>query len=261
MGWVTKKSRPWEIKQLAGTFASILLFLPLPIHIHPFVILAQARKAKVRSWMLTAGVLLLAEIGLLVSFIYFFGALTQGMLLTLGGSVVSYVLGNGLLLNQMKPYLKRLELGEVRDLYWIPSIASQKRLKLSRPNIDTSQFFVERLLHWRKEIGNKRMHRDIDHILRLFQLLEKKDKREAEKFLVRHSTVVNVLMHYDELENSNLNNTVTHESKRKLEDVIRQASVAIEKEVTNQFKSGLLDVSAETDVYLQSLKSRNLLNE
>lgn len=68
-------------------------------------------------------------------------------------------------------------------------------------------------------------------------------------------------MHYDELENSNLNNTVTHESKRKLEDVIRQASVAIEKEVTNQFKSGLLDVSAETDVYLQSLKSRNLLNE
>lgn len=261
MGWVTKQSRPWEIRKMAWTFVSILLFLPLPIHIHPLVMIAQARKAKVRSWLLIGGALLLAEIGLLFSFIYFFGALTQGMLLTLGGSVVSYVLGNALLLNQVKPYLRRLELGEVRDLYWISSIGRQRRLKLSATSIDTSQFFVERLLHWRKEIGNKKMHRDIDRILHLFKLLEKKDKREAEKFLVRHSTVVNVLMHYDELENANLNNTVTHESKQKLEDVIRQAAVAIEKDVTNQFKSGLLDVSAETDVYLQSLRSRNLLNE
>ncbi|MGH2623418.1 MAG: hypothetical protein ACRDE7_07120, partial [Sphingobacterium sp.] len=111
------------------------------------------------------------------------------------------------------------------------------------------------------EIDNKNIQKDIDQIIRLFQLLEKKDKREAEKFLVRHSTIVNVLMQYDELENTNLNNNVTSESKVKLQDVIRKAAVAIEKEVTNQFKLGLLDISAESDVYLQSLKSRNLLNE
>lgn len=261
MGWVTKKSRPWEIKKMAWTFASILLVLPLPIHIHPLVMITQARRAKVRSWVWLGTLLLLLELALLGSFVYFFGALSQGMLLTLGGSVGSYVLGNALLLNQVKPYLKRLELAEVRQLYWIPSVASQTRLELSAPSIDTSQFFVERLLHWRKEIDNKKIHQDIDRILRLFQLLERKDKREAEKFLVRHSTVVNVLMHYDELENAGLDNAVTQESKRKLEQVIRQAAVAIEKEVTNQFKTGLLDVSAESDVYLQSLKSRNLLNE
>lgn len=68
-------------------------------------------------------------------------------------------------------------------------------------------------------------------------------------------------MQYDELENTNLNNSITSESKVKLQDVIRKASIAIEKEVTNQFKLGLLDISAESDVYLQSLKSRNLLNE
>ena len=84
---------------------------------------------------------------------------------------------------------------------------------------------------------------------------------EAEKFLVRHATVVNVLMKYDEIENSRLNNSVTMESKKKLEDVIAKAAIAIEQEVTNQFKSGILDVSAETDVYIQSLKNRNLLNE
>jgi len=261
MGWATKKSRPWEIRQLVWTFLSILMFLPLPIHVHPLVMMSQAKKAKVRSWMFTAWMLLAVEIGLLVSFVIFFGTLSQAMLLTLGGSVLSYVVGNGLLLNQAKPYLQRLELSEVRDLYWISSVGSQKRLEISAPTIDTPQFFVERLLHWRKEIDNNNIHKDIDKILRLFQLLEKKDKREAEKFLVRHSTIVNVLMQYDELENAKLNNAVTFESKKKLEDVIRQAAVAGEQEVTNQFKMGMLDVSAETDVYIQTLKSRNLLKE
>ncbi|WP_312696903.1 hypothetical protein [Sphingobacterium mizutaii] len=261
MGWATKKSRPWEIRQLVWTFLSILMFLPLPIHVHPLVMMSQAKKAKVRSWMFTAWMLLAVEIGLLVSFVIFFGTLSQAMLLTLGGSVLSYVVGNGLLLNQAKPYLQRLELSEVRDLYWISSVGSQKRLEISAPTIDTPQFFVERLLHWRKEINNNNIHKDIDKILRLFQLLEKKDKREAEKFLVRHSTIVNVLMQYDELENAKLNNAVTFESKKKLEDVIRQAAVAVEQEVTNQFKMGMLDVSAETDVYIQTLKSRNLLKE
>ena len=261
MGWATKKSRPWEIRQLVWTFLSILMFLPLPIHVHPLVMMSQAKKAKVRSWMFTAWLLLAVEIGLLVSFVMFFGTLSQAMLLTLGGSVLSYVVGNGLLLNQAKPYLQRLELSEVRDLYWISSMGSQKRIEISAPTIDTPQFFVERLLHWRKEIDNNNIHKDIDKILRLFQLLEKKDKREAEKFLVRHSTIVNVLMQYDELENARLNNTVTYESKKKLENVIRQAAVAVEEEVTNQFKMGMLDVSAETDVYIQTLKSRNLLKE
>ena len=261
MGWATKKSRPWELRQLVWVFASIFMFIPVPIHIYPLVMLAQARKSKVRSWYFTALTLLAVEIGLLVSFVVFFGTLSQAMLLTLAGSVVSYIVGNGLLLNQAKPYLKRLELSEVRDLYWINSIDSQNRIEITAPTIDTPQFFVERLLYWRKEIDNRNIHKDIDNILRLFQLLEKKDKREAEKFLVRHSTIVNVLMQYDELENARLNNAVTYESKKKLENVIQQAAIAIEQEVTNQFKLGMLDVSAETDVYLQTLKSRNLLKD
>ncbi len=261
MGWATKKSRPWEIRQLMWTILSVLMIIPLPIHIHPFVMLAQAKKTKVRSWYVAGITLLAVEIALLVSFIYFFGTLSQAMLLTMGGSVVSYIVGNGMLLNQAKPYLQRLELGEVRPLTWISTPSAQKYLELKTTSIDTPQFFVERLLHWRKQIDNRSIQTDIDKIIRLFQLLEKKDVREAEKFLVRHSTVVNVLMQYDELENANLNNTITLDSKRKLESVIRQAAVAIEQEVTNHFKMGMLDVSAETDVYLQTLKSRNLLKD
>lgn len=262
MGFATKKTKRWELQQLTWTFISIVMFVPLPVHIFPFVMLTQARKAKIRSWYVAGIALLLAEVALFASFIYFFGAISQGMLLTFAGSVVSYIVGNGLLLNRAKPYLQRLEFAEIRPLAWIPTASSRNRIQqLPQAVLDTPQLFIERLIHWRKEIDNRAIHQNIDKIIHLFQLLEQNDKMEAEKFLVRHATVVNVLMKYDEIENSRLHNSVTVESKKKLEDVIAKAAIAIEQEVTNQFKSGILDVSAETDVYIQSLKNRNLLNE
>ncbi|MBE8713191.1 hypothetical protein [Sphingobacterium hungaricum] len=261
MGFATKKSRGWELRQLLWTFISIAMFIPLPVHIYPFVMLSQARQSKVRSWYVTGAALLMVELALFASFVIFWGAMSQAMILTLCGYTVSYIVGNGLLLNRSKPYLQRLELSEVRDLRWIPSIASQKRLELQAMTLDTPQLFIERLMHWRKEINNAAIHRNIDKIIHLFTLLEKNDKIEAEKFLVRHSTVVNVLMKYDEIENAKLNNSVTLDSKKKLEEVITQAAIAIEQEVTNQFQYGILDVSAESDVYIQTLKNRNLLKD
>lgn len=261
MGWVTKKKKTWELKHLLWIIISIVMFLPVPIHIHPIVMLSQAKKSKVRSWYMLGIFLLIFELMLFGSFVYFFGAMSQGMLLTLGGSVVSYIVGNGLLLNQARPYLQRLELAELRPLQWISSIGSQKRLEMQPMSLNTPQIFVSRLLHWRKEINNVRIHEDIDKIIGLFQFMEKKDKKEAEKFLVRHSTIVNVLMKYDEIENSKLKNEVTVQSQNELAVVINKAAIAIEQEVTNQFKTGILEVSAETDAYLESLRNRNLLNE
>jgi len=170
-------------------------------------------------------------------------------------------LGNGLLLNQAKPYLKRLEVGEVRPLTWIGSVERQQRLELAQASMETPQSFVTKMLHYRKEINNANIHQHIDKIIRLFHLLEQKDMMEAEKFLVRHGTVINVLRQYDELENTRLHNQITIDSKVKLESVLAQAAIAIEQDVTNIIKSSLLDVSAESDVYIQTLKNRNLLKE
>src|SRR5690606_40872711 len=89
---------------------------------------------------------------------------------------------------------------------------------------------------------------------------EQRDVQEAEKFLVRHGTIVNVLREYDDLEQTRLTNQVTTESKLKLESVLAQATAAVERDVTNLIKSRLLDVSAESDVYLQTLRNKNLLN-
>lgn len=258
MGWATKKNKRWELSQLKWTFISILLFVP---HIHPFVMMSQATKSKVRSWYAVAWVLLLAEFALLGSFYIFWGEWTKMMLFTFFGYITSYIVGNGLLLNQAKPYLQRLELAELRPLTWINSIGQQRRLELAQSSLETPQTFVAKLVYYKKQINNNPIQSSVDKIIRLFHLLEQRDILEAEKFLVRHGTVVNVLREYDDLEKTKLTNQVTLESKKKLENVLVQASQAIEQDVTNLIKSRLLDVSAESDVYIQTLRNKNLLKE
>src|SRR5690606_33011476 len=125
MGFATKKPKRWELRQLTWTFISIAMFIPFPVHAFPFVMLSQAKKSKIRSWYATGVGLLMVELALFASFVYFFGAFSQGMLLTLGGYVTSYIVGSGLLLNRAKPYLQRLELAEARPLAWIPTDSSR----------------------------------------------------------------------------------------------------------------------------------------
>lgn len=258
MGWATKNSRRWELSQLKWTFASILL-VPLPIH--PFVMMAQATKSKVRSWFALSWMLLAVQVALFYSFYIFVGAVSQGLFFTILGFLGSYIVGNGLLLSQSKPYLKRLEQGEVRELSWINSLQDQRRLALQQVEMETPQSFVNKLLYYRKEINHVTIGQNLDKIIRLFHLVEERDIMEAEKFLVRHGTVVSIMREYLDLQNTKLNNTVTIESKSKLESVLAQATNAIELDVTTMIKNRLLDVSAESDVYLQTLKNRNLLKD
>lgn len=258
MGWATKKSKRWEFGRLKWTFLSILMFIP---PIHPIVMMTQASKGKVRSWYMLSWLLLFAQFGIFYSFYVFAGAMSSGMLATVCAYIASYIIGNGLLLNQSKAYLQRLELGEVRPLNWINTLSDQRRLELAQAQMETPQSFVTKLMYYQKEIENRNIQQYIEKIVRLFHLLEQRDIQEAEKFLVRHGTVVNVLREYDDLENTRLHNPITLESKNKLETVLAQAASAIETDVTNLIKSRLLDVSAESDVYLQTLKNKNLLKD
>ena len=258
MGFATKKTKRWEFGQLKWTFLSILLFVP---PIHPFVMMSQASKGKVRSWYALAWILLFIQFGLFYSFYYFAGAMSSGMLATVCGYIASYIAGNGLLLSQSKDYLQRLELSEVRQLTWVNNIAHQRRLELAQAEVETPQSFVTKLMFFKKEIQNRNLQSHIEKIVRLFHLLERRDIMEAEKFLVRHGTVVNVVREYYDLEQTKLNNAITLESKNKLETVLVQASSAIELDVTNLIKYRLLDVSAESDVYIQTLKNKKLLKD
>ena len=258
MGWATNKSKRWEFGQLKWTFLSILMFVP---PIHPFVMLSQASKSKVRSWYALAWLLMFVQFGLFYSFYYFAGSMSAGMLATVCGYIGSYIAGNGLLLNQSKNYLKRIELSELRPLYWVNSIDSQKRLELAQGDVETPQTFVSKLMFYKESVRNNAIRQNIDKIIRLFHLLEERDIFEAEKFLVRHGTIVSVLREYHDLEKTKLNNAITIDSKNRLESVLVKASEAVEQDVSNLIKSRLLDVSAESDVYLQTLKNKNLIKD
>ena len=258
MGFATKKSKRWEFGQLRWTFLSILLFVP---PIHPLVMMSQASKSKVRSWYGLAWILLFVQFGLFYSFYYFAEAMSSGMLATVCGYIASYIAGNGLLLSQSKDYLQRIELSEVRQLTWVNTIEHQRRLELAQAEVETPHSFVTKLMFFNKEVQNHNIQSHIDKIVRLFQLLEKRDIMEAEKFLVRHGTVINVLREYYDLQQTKLNNAITLDSKNKLESVIVQASTAIELDVSNLIKYRLLDVSAESDVYIQTLKNKKLLKD
>lgn len=258
MGWATKNTKRWELSQLKWTFMSVLLvFIP----IHPFVMMRQASKSKVRSWFMLSWILLAVQVALFYSFYLFVGTLSQGLFLTIGGFVTSYIIGNGILLSQSKAYLKRLEMAEVRELSWINTLDDQRRMALLQAEMETPQSFVDKLMYYKREINNVNIQQYLDKIIRLFHLIEKRDIMEAERFLVRHGTIVNVVREYSDLDSTKLNNSVTMESKRKLENVLAQAAKAIELDVTNLIKNRLLDVSVESDVYLQTLKNKNLLND
>lgn len=258
MGWVTKNSKRWELGQLRWTFASIVL---VPIPIHPLVMMYQSSKSKVRSWFALSWLLLAIQLGLFYSFFIFVGAVSQGLFFTILGFVSTYIIGNGLLLSQAKSYLRRIEQGQIRTLSWINSIEDQQRLAMLQADMETPQTFVNKLMYYRKEINNTRIEQNLDKIIRLFLLIEKRDIMEAEKFLVRHGTVVNVAREYYDLESTKLNNDITVQSKSKLENVIAQATQAIELDVTTLIKNRLLDVSVESDVYIQTLKNKNLLKD
>ncbi len=256
MGWATKNSKRWELSQLKWTMASVLL-VPLPMH--PFVMMAQSTKSKVRSWFLLSWVLLAVEVALFYSFYIFVGAVSQGLFFTILGFITSYIIGNGLLLSQSKSYLRRLEQAELRELTWINSIDDQKRIALKQAEMETPQSFVEKLIYYKKEIHDSKIQFNLDKIIRLFHLVEQRDVMEAEKFLVRHDTVLSVAREYYDLENTRLNNQITIDSRLKLAKVLEQATEAIELDVSILIKNRLLDVSTESDVYLQSLKNKNLL--
>ena len=267
MGLTLIKNTWWRVTQLRWIFLSILLIVPLPIHIHPFVMMHHGAKAKIRKWYIYAWVFLIVELAILASFIHLFGqigmAFTSAISLqtfaTVGTSILSYVLGNGMLLNQSKNYIKRLELAKVRPLTWVYSIENQALQQAEILPVETADSFVSKSLVYRTSINNRTIQEHTDKIIRLFQLLESKDSMESDRFLVRHGTVVNVLREYDLLDKTQLNNKVTLESKNKMEEVIIHASSAIETDVTNIIKARLLDVSVESDVYLQTLRNRDLL--
>ncbi|PZP51169.1 MAG: hypothetical protein DI598_03895 [Pseudopedobacter saltans] len=261
MGWITKKSYGWEMKRMAWPIVSLMAFLPLPIHLFPIAFIAQGSKAKVRAWVYTGIFFLVAELIILGLFLAQFKHFDLGLIFTSVSTFVAYLalylVGNALLIRNTKPYMQRLELSDIMELEWTNSIRTAKTWK---PNtINSPQTFVAQLLAYRNGISNYGIKQNIDKIINSFRTIIDKDMQKAELLVVRHQTILSLLSQYENIQKSKINNNVTNTSKLEIENVIGQATIAVENELTNQYQTELLGVSAEKDVYLQQLKNRNLI--
>ncbi|WP_447641444.1 MULTISPECIES: hypothetical protein [Chitinophagaceae] len=261
MGWVTKKSYGWEITHMTWAFLSIIAFIPLPIHLFPIAFIAQGSRAKVRAWITTGIVFLAVEIAILIMFLLKFKHFDLSFLFTSVATFVSYLalylIGNTLLLRNTKPYMKRLELADIMELQWTNSIRSVKTWKPD--TLNSPQAFVTQLLSDRNEIQNYGIKKNIDQIIYSFQTIMDKDFQKAELLTVRHQTILSLLSQYKNIQKSNVNNNVMQTSKTEIENVLGQAVIAVENEVSHQYEAETLNVSAEKEVYLQQLKNRNLI--
>lgn len=261
MGWITKKSYGWEIKRMAWPIVSLLAFLPLPIHLFPIAFIAQGIKAKIRSWVFTGLFFLVAELVVLTLFLAQFKHFNIGLVFTSVTTFVAYLsfylVGNAILIRNTKAYMKRLELADFVELEWTNSISTAKVWK---PNtINSPQTFVSQLLAYRGDINNYTIRQNIDKIVNSFRTIINKDNQKAELLVVRHQTILSLLSQYQNIQQSKINNSVTNASKLEIENVIGQATIAVENELTNQYQTEILEVSAEKEVYLQQLKNRNLI--
>jgi len=230
---------------------SILFFIPMGIHFASAALIYRGWKSRVR-YTVRLGCILC---GLEIITAFFLQKQTD---VCIALYIAFYVIAICYMSLHYRQYIERRNLAKMVDLEWISSF---KEKKIVLKTINNGAVFIEKLSHLHKEIENPGIKKNIQKIIDLFQVIHKRDPVAAEKFLVLHSTVVKVLTQYDELENTRLDNATVMESKEKLEKVIATATAAIEQELVNQFKNEILDVSAETDAYLQQLKNKNLIND
>lgn len=261
MGWITKKNYGWELQRMIWPFLSLMALIPLPIHLFPIAFIAQGNRAKVRAWIFTGMFFLVAELIVLVLFLAQFKHFNIGLVFTSVTTFVAYLafylVGNVMLIRNIKPYLKRLELFDIMELEWINSVHSTQKWE---PNtINSPQAFVSQLLIYRNSINNYVIKQNIDNIINYFRTIINKDIQKAELLVVRHQTILSLLSQYQNIQQSKISNSVTDASKMEIENVLVQATIAVEKELTNQYETEILEVSAEKEVYLQQLKNRNLI--
>jgi len=261
MGWITKKSYGWELTRMTWPILSLMAFLPLPIHLFPIAFIAQGSKAKMRPWVITGIVFLVVELVTLAVFLTQFKHFNVSLIFTSVTTFVAYLacylVGNILLIRNIKPYVKRMELSEILELEWSNSGRIDNAWK---PNtINAPQAFVTQLLTYRNEINNIAIRKNVDKMIDFFKTIMEKDYQKAELLTVRHQTILSLLSQYKNLQQAKINNSVTVASKNEIEQTLNQATVAVENELSNQYEAEIMETSAEKEVYLQQLKNRNLI--
>lgn len=115
--------------------------------------------------------------------------------------------------------------------------------------------------YWIKQMQNAEIKEHLIKMARIAFIIQEKDPQAGETFFIRHSeALTKMLQQYYILENSGLSNLETLDSMTKIEEAIGTSHIAFEQELTNIFQMDMMDIDAQSEVYIENLRNRGLFD-
>lgn len=263
MGWFTHRSKSWEIKNalvllsVVGVTSLLSLGVLTPIAIHIFGSIVSMTRWTKQSLYIALFYLLF----LFLSLFILLASNEASYVLTF--SLVSFYVYTIYMSFHLGEYLQRLDLKNYMTLNKNESYSYyQVYAQLNNSNLHSSsqEAFLQGLDVYKQQIKDVSLLSDISELQRLSLIITGGDSTATDLFFARHSSsVLNILQQYIELNNSYLQTQKTTELSNNLKQVIANSKIAFENEITNMVQRQVLQVDAESEIYVSLLKAKGLL--
>lgn len=144
----------------------------------------------------------------------------------------------------------------------IPNTQIKPLITLLEAQIDILErkTLAAELAYWQKHLKDSEVKVYLERMTKIAFIIQEKDPLQAETFFVRHAdTLSKLLNQFFLLEISGLETAEAAESLLKIKDAVAKAKIAFEQELNNILKTDMLNVDAESEVYVRSLINRGLI--
>ncbi|MHC5202924.1 hypothetical protein [Myroides sp. LJL119] len=256
MGWFTKQTTKWELKQ---SWLSILgICIPIGI---PFIsMIYMGIRAKIKP-LLYAGFLYAVVFSIIVlMYIFIWIGLPNnlGLILVL---ILNYLLGPIVISIYLQRFLTRVDLSSIIHLKWSEQydyIDFMRRKEISE--VLSVASFVTSLQNWQEIINNQQVKKCIENMIGLTKEITHNNKHVSNLFIERHAySIENILQQYMQIERAKIKNQIMVTAEEKLRNTIILASKAFEEELKNQRNFRNFEIQVQADTYMNDLKNKGLL--
>lgn len=144
----------------------------------------------------------------------------------------------------------------------IPNVQIKPLLSLLESQIEILErkTLAAELAYWNKLIKNADMKANLSKMEKIALIIKEKDPSIEESFSIRHTDTLSKLFgQYCILENSGLDTEETKNSMLRIEEAISAAGNAFEQELNAIFKTEMMTVDAESEVYLDNLRNKGFI--
>ena len=158
--------------------------------------------------------------------------------------------------------LQMLFNNEQTAIDFIPNSRMKQLLNLLQAQIEILErkTLSAELKYWEKEISGSEVKSLLNKMSKIAFMIQEKNLDAGQLFTMRHiDTISKILRQYYELEASGIETQEFTVSKQRITESLTITKKAFEQELINILKTDMLDVDAEAEAYIQSLKNKGLV--